>query len=295
MRPEPGHRPALSTIRPFRQSCAVMPGRKLFCRAPLAAVVGTVTLALPMPAVEIIAHRGASFDAPENTLAAMKLAWMQQADAIELDLWLSRDGRLVVFHDADTKRFGGPARPVSEQTWAELQTLDVSGAKHPRFKGERIPTLASILATVPPGRRAVLELKCGPEILPALDRALHAAGSPPAQLAIISFHLDTLRPSKQRWPRIPHYFLHDYKADKKTGRWPELPPLLKRAKEAGLDGLNLHHEWPMDRAFVASVRAAGLKLLVWTVNDPAVARRLAEAGVDGITTDRPGWLREQLP
>lgn len=294
IRREPDHRPALSTMRPFRQSCAVMPGRNFFRRAPLAAVVGAVTLALPMSAVEIIAHRGASFDAPENTLAAMKLAWTQQADAIELDLWLSRDGRLVVFHDADTKRFGGPARPVSEQTWAELQTLDVSGAKHPRFKGERIPTLESILATVPPGRRAVLELKGGPELLPALDRALQAAGSPPAQLAIISFDLDTLRLSKQRWPRIPHYFLHDYKADKKTGRWPALPPLLNRAKEAGQDGLNLHHEWPIDRAFVASVRAAGLKLLVWTVNDAAVARRLAEAGVDGITTDRPGWLREQL-
>src|SRR5688500_10497757 len=125
--------------------------------------------------VEIIAHRGASSDAPENTLSAMKLAWEQNADAIELDLWLSKDGRLVVFHDADAKRIAGVPRKVADLTWAEVQQLDAGAWKSPRFTGERVPNLESILATVPKGGRAVLEIKCGPEIVPELKRVLDAS------------------------------------------------------------------------------------------------------------------------
>jgi glycerophosphoryl diester phosphodiesterase len=250
--------------------------------------------AATLPAVEIIAHRGASYDAPENTLRAMKLAWEQQADAIELDLWLSQDGRIVVMHDADTKRVGGPARRIAEQTWAELQQLDVGAWKDPRFQGERVPALAAILATIPAGRRAVLEIKCGPEILPELSRVLAESGKTPAQIAIIAFDFKTLRRSKEKLPQFPHYWLHGYKQDQKTGRFPELAPILARAQAAKFDGLDLHFDWPMDAAFVAKLRAAGMKLVVWTVNDPLVARRLMAAGVDGITTDRPQWLREQL-
>lgn len=245
-------------------------------------------------AVEIIAHRGASHDAPENTLASMKLAWEQKADAIELDLWLSKDRHVVVFHDADTKRFSTRVRKVASLTWPELQQLDVGAWKAAQFKGERIPTLESILATVPEGRRAVLEIKCGPEIVPELSRIIRSAGCKPGQLAIISFNFEALRKSRQMFPQVEHYFLHDYKKDPKTDRLPELAPLIARAKQGGLDGLNLHFDWPITQRFVAEVKAAGLKLLVWTVDDPAVARRLVEAGVDGLTTNRPGWLREQL-
>ncbi|MCI0348978.1 MAG: hypothetical protein L0Z53_06090, partial [Acidobacteriales bacterium] len=140
-------------------------------------------------AVEIIAHRGASYDAPENTLSAMKLAWEQGADAIELDLWLSKDGKMVVLHDADTKRVGGTTNRVAQQTWAELQQIDVGAWKHARFAGERIPTLESILETMPKRRRAVLEIKCGPEILPELERVLGRSQRKPEEFAIISFKL----------------------------------------------------------------------------------------------------------
>lgn len=251
-------------------------------------------LATQLTAVEIIAHRGASFDAPENTLAAMKLAWEQNADAVELDLWLSKEGKLVVIHDSDTKRFGGSTNKVATQSWEELQQFDVGAWKNARFKGERIPTLESILATVPPGKRAVLEIKCGPEIVPELARVIGVSGRKPAELAIISFNFDSLKASKAKLPEIEHYFLSDYKKDAKTGLMPELALLVARAKSAKFDGLDLQFKWPIDEAFVADVKRAKLKLVVWTVNDAAVARRLVEAGVDGITTDRPGWLREQL-
>ena len=245
-------------------------------------------------ALEIIAHRGASFDAPENTLSAMQLAWQQGADAIELDLWLSRDGKLVVFHDADTKRFEGTPRKVSDLSLAELQKLDVGSWKGAKYSGEKIPALESILQTIPAGRRAVLEIKCGPEIMPELKRVLQSSGRKAAQLAIITFRYDTLAASKKSFPEIEHFFLHDYKKDASTGRLPELEPLIKRCKEAAVEGLNLNFHWPIDREFVSRVKAAGLKLFVWTVNDAKVAAQLHDAGVDGITTDRPRWLRDQL-
>jgi len=257
-------------------------------------ILSALCFAQSVFSVEIIAHRGASFDAPENTLAAMNLAWEQNADAIELDLWLSRDGRLVVFHDADAKRIAGVPRKIADLTWAEVQQLDAGSWKNAQFKGERIPTLEFILMTIPKGRRAVLEIKCGPEIVPELKRVLAASKRSPRELAIISFNFESLKASRETFPEIEHYFLHSYKKDPATGKFPELKPLIARAQAARFHGLNLHFDWPVDDRFVREVKSAGLKMLVWTVNDAAVAKRLASAGVDAITTDRPGWLREQL-
>lgn len=245
-------------------------------------------------AVEIVAHRGASVDAPENTLTSMRLAWKQAADAVEFDLWLSKDGKVIVFHDSDTKRFEKTPRKILGLTQAEALAIDVGSWKGSEFKGEPIPTLESILGTIPKGHRAVIELKCGPEIVPELDRVLRASGRLPEELAIISFKRDTLAASKKAMPGLQHYFLHDYSKDTTTGAYPDLKDLIALAKAHGFDGLDLQHEWPIDAEFVRTVRSAGLKLLVWTVDDPDVARRLTKAGVDGITTNKPGWLRGQL-
>jgi glycerophosphoryl diester phosphodiesterase len=244
-------------------------------------------------AVEIIGHRGASADAPENTLAAMTLAWEQDADAIELDLWLSKDGKLIVFHDSDTKRFEKTPRKIADLTLAEAHQLDVGSWKGPQFKGERIPTLDSILATIPKGKRAVLEIKCGPEILPEFGRVIQASKRTPEELAVISFNFETLKQSKKLLPQVPHYFLSDYKKDK-SGKFPELAPLIERSKAAKFDGLDLQHSWPIDSAFVSQVKAGGMKLVVWTVDDPAIAKRMRDAGVDGITTNKPKFLRDEL-
>ena len=245
-------------------------------------------------AVEIIAHRGASADAPENSLSAMKLAWEQKADSIELDLWLSKDGKILVFHDSDTKRIGGVDRKITDYTLEEGRKIDVGSWKDPKFKGELMPSLESILDTIPEGKRAVIELKSGPEIAPELARVLKASKKPASQLSVISFKFDGLVASKKLLPELEHYFLHDYKKDPKTGEFPALAPLIEKTKAAGFTGLDLQFKWPIDEKFVADVKAAGLKLIVWTVDDAEVARKMAALGVDGITTNKPAYLREQL-
>ena len=246
-----------------------------------------------LSAMEIVAHRGASADAPENSLSSMKLAWEHNADAIELDLWLSSDGKLIVFHDADTKRFENAPRKISSLTLAEAQKLDIGVWKDPNYKGERIPALSSILATIPKGKRAMLEIKCGSEILPELSREIRNSNRLPEELAIISFQYDTLKQSKIMFPKIDHFLLGSSNKGK-AGKGAEPAPLIERCKSANLDGLLLHSSWPIDARFTSRVKSAGMKLFVWTVGDVTVAKRMRDAGVDGIVTNKPKLLREEL-
>jgi glycerophosphoryl diester phosphodiesterase len=250
--------------------------------------------ALNLHAAEIIAHRGASRDAAENTLAAFKLAWKQQADAGELDIYMSKDREVVVIHDATTKRTAKLDKPVAAQTLAELRQLDAGSWKSPKWKGGKIPTLAEALATIPDGKRMFIEIKCGADVLPELERVLKASGKKPEQLVLISFKYDVMKLARERFPQLQLYWVVSLRPDKKTGRVPPLEPVIEKARVAKLDGLDLDYRSRLDAAAVAKIKAAGLKVYVWTVDDVGIARKLVAAGVDGITTNRPALLREQL-
>jgi glycerophosphoryl diester phosphodiesterase len=242
----------------------------------------------------IIAHRGASFDAPENTLASIELAWKQNADAVEIDVQFSKDRRLVVIHDRTTRKTARVRKRISAQTLAELQLLDVGRWKNRKWAGQRIPTLAEALATVPDRKRLFVEIKCGPECLPEFIKDCQESGKPPHQVVPIGFSLETMRRLKEALPPWEVCWVAGFKRAW-NGRWlPRAETLIERAKGAGLDGLDLSARGPVDLVFTRKVHAAGLKLYIWTVDSPAKARRLADAGVDGLTTNRPGWLRSKL-
>ncbi len=242
--------------------------------------------------VEIIAHRGASYLAPENTMASVLLGWEKGAD-VEVDVYLSKDGRIVVIHDSTTKRTsGGVDLKVSETDSQELRKLDVGSFKAPQFAGERIPYLEEVIATIPPGRKLYIEIKCKKEILPALRQMIEGSGRK-SRIVIICFDLDVATESKKMID-VPTYWLKGTDKIKDTEQWiPHDPNLAQTAKARGLDGIDVHYAGVTEE-FVRGVRAAGLKLYVWTVDDPDEAARLVALGVDGITTNRPAWLREQL-
>lgn len=247
--------------------------------------------------VEIVAHRGASYSAPENTLASVRLAWQRNADAVEIDVYLTADGRIVALHDATTKRTTGKDWKVADRTLAELKTLDAGVWKGAAWAGEKIPTLQEILATVPDGKRLFIEIKCGPQILPELERVLKASGKQPAQTVVISFDLATVRAVKGTMPLLPVYWIRPTspRRDKKTGQIVDrLDDLIETCRKSGLDGLDLAHDSQLTKELIARIHGLGLEMHVWTVNSPDDARKLIALGVDGITTDRPGWLREQL-
>jgi len=245
--------------------------------------------------VLIIAHRGASFDAPENTLAAVWLAWRQHADAVEVDVHLTRDDRLVVIHDPNTRRTAKVNRKVEAHTFQELHALDVGSWKDPAWHGEKIPTLDEVLATVPLGKRIFIEIKTRGDVAPALAKTLAASPCKPEQIVIIGFSLPAMQSLKRAFPEIEICWLSVLKRGPLTHRLPSFGRLVKKVKHAGLNGLDLAANRALTPGLIKKLRFAGLSLYVWTVDTPATARKLAEAGVDGLTTNRPGWLRQHLP
>jgi len=241
--------------------------------------------------VEIIAHRGASHLAPENTRTAVMLGWEKDAH-VEVDVYLTRDNRIVAIHDSTTKRTAGVDLKVAETSSQELRQLDVGLFKSAQFTGEPIPFLADLLQTIPRQRKLLIEIKCGPEILPILQPLLLESGML-SRVVIIGFNLETVTRSKELID-VPTYWLKGTEKDKETEQWiPHDPLLVQKAKQQGLDGVNVHHAG-VTRELVDAAHASGQKLYAWTVDDPNEARRLVRLGVDGITTNRPGWLREQL-
>jgi len=257
-------------------------------------------------AVEIIAHRGASYDAPENTLAAVNLGWKRNADAVEVDVFLSKDNRIVAIHDKNTKRTTGHDGLVREMTWPELRKLEAGSWKNKKYKGEPIPLLSDILATIPEGKYLVIEIKCGPEIIQPLAVLLERAKVAPSKTAIISFSFDVVVAAKKQFPKRAVYYLSSIKQNKNGGRWePSVELLIKKARTAGLNGLSLGNMGSQGAAdnkslvdYLRHMRkettARDLGFYVWTVDNPKMGKLLADLGLDGITTNRPAFLKSQL-
>lgn len=242
----------------------------------------------------IVAHRGASQDAPENTLASIALGWAQEADLLEIDVRLTRDGAVVLLHDETFARTAGhPAAPQALDL-AAIRQLDAGSWKAPHYAGQCVPLLAEALAAVPDDKGILIEIKCGVEIIPALQRDLAAAALPSERVHLICFDHEVLCAAKAAMPHFKALFLAGGTHEGRPRPLSDLDALIAAAQAANFDGLDLGADWPIDAAFVRRVHAAGLLLHIWTVNDGARARELVAAGVDGITTDRPGWLRKQL-
>ncbi|MDF7798891.1 glycerophosphodiester phosphodiesterase [Pontiellaceae bacterium B1224] len=244
---------------------------------------------------EIIAHRGASFDAPENTLESFQLGLEQGADAIECDVRLSRDGELVVIHDPTVERVAKVTRAVADLSVAELQALEVGGWKAAKWNGARIPTLPAVLDLVPAGRRIFIEVKVGQAALPRLKELLAETALSRSQIVMMEFDLETVIAMRSLFPDIEVLWLNDF--PRVSPPWKKRRALqdnIKTAKRHGFDGINVQNIAPLDAEAIAECGAQGLLCYCWTVDQPGRAARLLKGGIGGIATNRPGWMREQL-
>ena len=240
----------------------------------------------------IVAHRGASHDAPENTLPAFLLAWEQGADAIEGDFLLTKDNRIVCIHDKSTERLAGRKLIVKDSTLAQLQELDVGMKKDEKFKGAKIPTIAQVFATIPAGKKIFIEIKCGKEIIPPLLTAIQASGLKDEQVTMICFQAEVIRVFKTKAPRYKAYWLSNFKRNDE-GVWaPSFETVLRTLKSTQADGLDSHHGIPEEMA--KRILKEGFEWHVWTVNDLETAKRLQELGVQSITTDAPAYVKKAL-
>ena len=243
--------------------------------------------------MEIIGHRGSSHLAPENTLASLTLGW-RETTTCELDIQATADGKLLVIHDDSTKRTTGVDLKVAGHTLSELQKLDAGAWKGTQWMGEKLPSLEQALAAIPQDKRLLIEIKTGPEVMPELVRVIRASGKT-NQLLLHSFSFPVCVEARGAFPDIPVYFLIAARPDPQTGAWsPGLDETIKKVSQAGLCGLGVNNSALFDAAAVGKIHAAGLRVNVWTVDVVSDARRLVDAGVDGLITNRPGWMKEQL-
>ncbi|NRQ40047.1 glycerophosphodiester phosphodiesterase, partial [Nonomuraea sp. NN258] len=242
-----------------------------------------------------VAHRGASAYAPENTIAAFKLAAEQRADLFELDVQETADHKLILMHDTTLTRttdaervFPGRAPwSVGSFTLAEIRELTAGSWYGRTFRGESVPTLGEALdAMSGRGLGLLLEIKA-PHLYPGIEARVaaelrrHPEWLSPGRLTVESFDWNAMRAFHAELPRTPIGLLGTPPA----GRLPELAAFAAQ--------INPPYT-ALTAAYVRRVHRHGMRVLTWTTDDPATMRRMISYGVDGIITNKPDVLRSVL-
>jgi glycerophosphoryl diester phosphodiesterase len=262
--------------RPVRIAAAVVAALSL-----VGVVLLGVVVARRNQPVLVIAHRGASAVAPENTLAAFRLAVEQGADFVELDVQESADGEVLVIHDADLMKVGGSPLKVWETAAATLRSIDVGSHKGARYAGERVPTLAEALTVLKGRSKVIIELKSygHDERLEERVAGIVEAAGMEGDCVTMSLDHDMVRTMKRIRPAWRSGVLVAKAIGDLTG--------------LGADFLAVEARMA-SRRFVRKAHRAGQDVFVWTVNDPAWMLAAMSSGVDGLITDHPDVAREAV-
>jgi glycerophosphoryl diester phosphodiesterase len=234
-----------------------------------------------------VAHRGASHLAPENTLSALRSALARGADMVEVDVRRSADGALVLLHDESLRRTTNvahvlPGRApwrVADLTLPEVRGLDAGRWKSPTFTGEVVPTLEEAWDLVRrAGARLLLEVKQPadqPGIMHDVGRLLDERPGAPGQVVVQSFDSFAVLDFAMARPHVP------------VGLLAPVAPDDLRHVAPWASYVNPHHR-RVTRDYVRAVHEHGMRCVPWTVDDPRRVRRLIDAGVDGVISNRPG-------
>ena len=234
--------------------------------------------------MKIIAHRGASWVAPENTLAAFEAARRAGADLIEVDIQMLADASAAVIHNDTVDATTDGRGPVNTFTPATIGALDAGAWFSPHFAGQRVPLLPDLLnfAAAAPSPAILLEAKgvWEEEALGGVFTAIDDAGLA-ERFVFQSFELPTLGAAARLAPDIPRQWLLEH--------WRE--DAVEAAYEVDVTGVNPDGRILLEHPdFVDEMHGAGLEVSVWTLNEPHHWSAARDIGVDGIITDRPGML-----
>ncbi len=237
-----------------------------------------------------IAHRGASADAPENTVVAFREASRQQADAIEIDVRMTKDSMLVVIHDATVDRTTDGSGEVAEMTFAEIRTLDAGGWFGKKFSGERIPSLFEAASAIDTGKLFIVEIKSKEsgiewKVIQELRRAGIAS-----RTLLKSFDPDVIRTFARLAPDIRRIYVFAFHIP-----WFNFTfgtsPRFEHLFEIPAHYLQTHL-LAAGRTFIAKARSSGYGVIVWDVQHEEQMMDMIDAGVEGIETDFPGVLKK---
>ncbi|MDR1485296.1 MAG: hypothetical protein LBT09_10790 [Planctomycetaceae bacterium] len=253
--------------------------------------------AMPVLKLVNIAHRGASYLAPENTVIAYKIAVSAGASGAECDVRQTADNVLILSHDGSTKRtMGGKNLNIAKLKFEELRQLDAGNWKGKQFKNEKVPSFDEYLETLKGTKCApVVEIKIERIELPVIEAIRrHDMIS---VTAVIAFSEQVVKEVRRLEPNICVAWLYGEdlrdkgSAEDNADRLAEF--LLKKSRELGTNVFNLNHLM-LSEKLVMKLRKSGIHVWCWTVNDTERMKILLDWGVDGITTDRPELLDEIL-
>jgi glycerophosphoryl diester phosphodiesterase len=239
-------------------------------------------------AVRVVAHRGNSSVAPQNTLAAFEAAWRAGADCLELDVQLTADRHVVVIHDETVDATTDGTGLVTALTRAQLRALDAGTWFSPAFAGQRVPVLDEVVGFLAdrPGIDLLCELKDAwtPDEVVAVTEPLLAAGLGP-RVVVQGFDVSTVAALRDAAPQLRRGLLVVSDGD----------GLAQVAADLGVVTVNPYGGALLaDPGFVARQHAAGREVAVWTLDEPEQWALAADLGVDAVITNRPDRLRGWL-
>jgi glycerophosphoryl diester phosphodiesterase len=233
----------------------------------------------------IVAHRGFSSVSPENTLISMVKGCQAGADGCELDVYLSKDGHVVVMHDNDVERTTCSKGKLTEMTLAQIKKLDAGSKMSPEYKGEPVPTLEEVLKYIKSAdKHLVVEIKQAgivKETLATIDQEKMRD-----HVTIIAFNDQNIRDTHAEAPKLPLAWLYgDDKTpganDAEKAKW-----IADKTQNLGAGIVDI--AWKLvTPELVKECHARGIQVWAWTVDDPEVMAKLMGMGVDSITTNKP--------
>lgn len=243
----------------------------------------------------IIAHRGASSVAPENSLSSVIAAWNLGIKAVEIDIRHSADDSIVVIHDSNTQRVGDVKMIVNKTKLSSLKTVDIGSKKDPIFSGEKIPTLNEVLLTLPANSKIIIEIKSNISILHALTELLNKTKLHYWQIEFICYNIKLLGELKKLFPQYKMLWLLNLDYNIPAFLYAVSPKkIMTKLEKYQLDGIDCWAGKILNASFINTFVNEGYSVYAYTINQLAKAQILLQWGIDGITTDHPGWLQNQL-
>ena len=239
--------------------------------------------------VKVIGHRGASEDAPENTLSSVEESFKQGSDGVEIDIRLTKDNHVVCIHDKNSLRTSGELLIISETKLNVLKKLDVGSWKSKKWKNERIPLLEEVLKVIPDKKEIFIEVKTGTEIIEPLINTLNRSNINLRDVSIISFNREVIKKIKSRMNEITGNLLIAF--DPEVNLEQGLGDLLK---DINADGVGAQNHQNLNSGLVNEVHNLRKKIHVWTVNESEEANKFELMGVNSITTNRPKLIKKGL-
>jgi glycerophosphoryl diester phosphodiesterase len=249
--------------------------------------------------MDIIAHRGNHDDelAPENTLEAFEHAWSQSVSGIELDIHLSIDKHVVVFHDKKTDKIADQNLEIAEKTLKKLKEVNIIGRKRNHPPIFKIPTLDEILEKAPENIKIYIELKCGRKIIPPLCSIFKQRQHILKQIVFIGFTDTPMKEVKLNFPDNDVYLLYG----KKGIGIPPLKTMLREVKKCNADGIDIKFNKKITKEFIEEIKNNNISIHTYLSNKHEnnsgwneQIKNAVKYGMDSITTRKPQWLMSNL-